>query len=210
MPLTTQAMRRGSRRSREMRGKSNDGGPPMGRQSRTKNERRANSTEEGWVAFSPNLTCQVMGKAKLAMRRTDVDAIEKMVSSASPAAHAYFAAWDSTGVGVTMDTAPYDIAYVSARTISDLRATNPSARTVMATIDVLLGDWEVTMVVVQVCRGEDVMAQIVETHRHIWDENEEGMSAFLVELTKKGVPIISFARDGTMIDIGRLGSTANF
>ena len=181
----------------------------MGRQSRITNERRANSNA-AWVAFSPHLTRQAMGAARLAMSRTDVETIEEMVSTASPAAHAYFEVWDEAGMGVTMETAAYDIACMSAHAISDLRAGHPSLVGVFTTVDVLLGDWDVSMRVTQAGRGGDVVAQIVDAHLHTWDEESGAMSDFLAKQVKRGVHVMAFMNDGTMVDLSKPRSTADF
>ena len=181
----------------------------MGRQSRITNERRANSNS-GWVSFSPHLTRQVMGAARLAMSRTDIETIEQMVSTASPAAHTYFQVWDSEGVGVTMETAAYDIACMSAHAISDLRAGHPALMGVFTTVDVLLGDWDVTMRITQSGRGRDVVAQMIEAHLHTWDEEAGAMSEFLATQVKRGVHVISIMSDGAIVNLSKPRSTADF
>ena len=181
----------------------------MGRQSRIKNERRVDF-ETGWVSFSPHLTRRVMGAARLSMRREDVQTIAEMVSTASPAAHAFFAAWDSAGVGVSMETAAYDIAYMAARVISDLRAGHSSNAAVVTTGDVILGDWDVRVCVAQASRCGDVRARIAETRLHTWNDEELEGSASLAAHVKRGARVLVFGTDGTMVDVGNPGSTPNF
>lgn len=180
----------------------------MGRQSRIKNERRVD--QAGWVSFSPHLTRRVMGAARLSMRREDVQTIAEMVSTASPAAHAYFAPWDSAAVGVSMEIAVYDIAYMAAYVISGLRTRHSSITAVVTTVDVIIGDWDVRICAAQASRRGDVTARIAETHLHTWSDIEREESEFLAAEVKRGARVLVFGADGTMVDVGNPGSAPNF
>ncbi len=162
----------------------------MGRQSRTKHQRRSDAGT-AYVAFAPYLTRRAFGAARLVMSRADVATIEELVSDASPAAHAHFAAWDAEGVGVTMETAAYDIANVATHAIQELRTVHPGIAIILTQIQVLLGDREVTLNLHQERKGGDVITRIAGTRQHAWDEDDEAVWAFLGRSAKADVAIFT-------------------